>query len=133
MLYSIVYISVPSFSFTALLLCKRSSSFVYTCPPCLPLSFPCLLLCPMVLYIPCFTSFIALQKTNQKKKNKTNKQKKTSLCLALPNMSTPVVPFLYPPPNDFSFLVNAFMFLVYVPKHQDVSNTNTPRTLMLPV
>ena len=58
-----------------------------------------------------------------------------SLCLALPNKSIPVVPYLYPPPNDFSFLVNAFMFLVYVPKHQDVSNTNTPRTLklMLPV
>ena len=52
-----------------------SASFVYTCPPCLPLSFSCLLLCPPVLYIPCFTSFIALQK--KKKKRKKNKKKKT--------------------------------------------------------
>ena len=40
------------------------------------------------------------------------------LCLALFNMSICVAPYLYPPPNDFSFLVNAFMFIVYVPKYQ---------------
>ena len=28
---------------------QYSASFVYTCPPCLPLSFSCLLLCPLVL------------------------------------------------------------------------------------
>ena len=41
---------------------------------------------------------------------------KMFLCLALFNMSIRVIPYLYPPPNDFSFLVNVFMFIVYVPK-----------------
>ena len=92
------------------------------CTPVHPVSLSLSLVPSCAIY-----SLLHLLYCTQKKK------KKMSLCLALPNMSIPVVPFLYPPPNDFSFLVNAFMFLVYVPKHQDVSNTNTPRTLMLPV
>ena len=83
----------PLLSFCIYVQC--STSFVYTCPPCLPLSFSCLLLCPPVLYIPCFTSFIAVKK-------------KKSRCLIalhyLISMSIPVVPYLYLPPNVLFFL-----------------------------
>ena len=157
MLYPIVYISVPSFSFTALLLyiCSMFRLFcvhLSTLSPSLFLLFvavPSCVIYSLLHLLHCTPKKTKKKKKKQKKKNKKKqnktkqnktkqkkkKKKKMSLCLALPNKSIPVVPYLYPPPNDFSFLVNAFMFLIYVPKHQDVSNTNTPRTLklMLPV
>ena len=139
MLYPIVYISVPSFSFTALLLyiCSMFRLFcvhLSTLSPSLFLLFVAVPSCAIYSLLH-LLHCTPTKKKNKKKKNKKNKKIKMSLCLALPNKSIPVVPYLYPPPNDFSFLVNAFMFLIYVPKHQDVSNTNTPRTLklMLPV